>query len=74
MREEITNVNFADPNLVVTLSSGSILSVSLPLFPRLQQASAQERNNFFLIEGGIGIHWPDLDEDVSLRQLLNLAT
>jgi hypothetical protein len=72
MREEMTNVNFADPNLVVTLADGRILSVSLSLFPLLARASTQERNNYFLIEDGIGVHWPDLD--VSLRQLLDLAT
>ena len=36
MREEMTNVNFADPNLVVTLADGHTLSVSISLFPRLQ--------------------------------------
>jgi hypothetical protein len=73
MREEITNVIFADPNLVVTLASGRTLSAPLALFPHLAQASTQERNNYFLIEGGIGVHWPLIDQDVSLRHLLDLA-
>jgi hypothetical protein len=73
MRPEIADVKILDPNLVVHLSNGRTLSASLNLFPRLQHASTDQRNNWFIIAGGIGVHWPDLDEDITLRTLLELA-
>jgi hypothetical protein len=56
--------------LRVRLADGRELAVPVAWFPRLQQASAEARNKFRLIGGGIGIHWPDLDEDISVEGLL----
>jgi hypothetical protein len=56
--------------LRVRLADGRELAVPLAWFPRLQQASVEQRNNCRLIGGGIGIHWPDLDEDLSVEGLL----
>jgi hypothetical protein len=54
----------------VRLMDGRIISVPLDWFPRLKNAKQAEREKYRLIGGGIGIHWPDLDEDVSVPGLL----
>ena len=56
--------------LVVDLADGRTLAVPLSWYPRLMQASPAERANWRLIGGGTGIHWPELEEDVSVRGLL----
>ena len=56
--------------LVVSLADGRQLSVPLDWFPHLKKASPRARKNWELIGGGIGIHWPDLDEDISVENLL----
>ena len=52
------------------LSDGRIVSAPLAWFPRLQQGTVDERNHWRLIGGGEGINWPDLDEDISVENLL----
>ena len=54
----------------VDLSDGRTISVPLAWFPRLQQATTEERNNWSLIGKGQGIHWSDIDEDISIEGLL----
>src|SRR5881628_1901932 len=56
--------------LHVDLADGRSVSVPLSWFPRLLQADARERRNWRLIGGGEGIHWPDLNEDISVENLL----
>jgi hypothetical protein len=56
--------------IVVDLSDGRTIKVPLSWYPRLQHATAEERQNWRLIGAGTGIHWPDLDEDVSVDGLL----
>ncbi|HEU4429129.1 MAG TPA: DUF2442 domain-containing protein [Myxococcota bacterium] len=56
--------------LIVVLHDGRRLSVPLDWFPRLQRASEGQRNQFELLGGGLGIHWPALDEDLSVRGVL----
>ena len=56
--------------LVVELSDGRTISVPLAWFPRLLHATLDERNNWRLIGKGHGIHWEDLDEDISIEGLL----
>lgn len=56
--------------LVVELNDGRTISVPLDWFPRLVHATQSERNNWRLIGSGEGIHWPDLDEDISVEGLL----
>ncbi|GAF76665.1 unnamed protein product, partial [marine sediment metagenome] len=63
-------VSCTDDALHVRLADGRELSVPLAWFPRLQGASPEQRNNWRLIGGGVGIHWPDVDEDVSVEGLL----
>ena len=54
------------------LSDGRIISVPLEWFPKLRDASEKERNNWRIISGGVGIHWEDIDEDLSVVGLLQL--
>jgi hypothetical protein len=63
-------VEFRDDALVVHLTDGRSISVPLEWFPRLRDASAEDRASWRLIGRGIGIHWDRLDEDLSVRGLL----
>ena len=58
--------------LHVTLADGREISVPLEWLPRLLDATPKDRNNWTLIGGGLGIHWEDLDEDVTVESLLRL--
>jgi hypothetical protein len=61
----------ADAELLhVTVSDGRRLSLPLEWYPRLSNGTPAERNNWRLIGRGEGVHWPDLDEDLSLEGLL----
>ena len=57
--------------LTVDLTDGRTISVPLAWFPRLQHGSVAERNNWRFIARGEGIHWIDLDEDISVEGLLH---
>jgi len=59
-----------DEALSVELSDGRTISVPLAWFPRLGHGTVAERAHWRLIGGGTGIHWPDLDEDISVESLL----
>jgi len=63
-------VAVTDSELVVGLVDGRRLSVPIVWFPRLLHASKAARNNWQLLGDGEGIHWPDVDEDLSVRGLL----
>lgn len=65
-----TQVQVGDDALRVTLTDGRVISVPLNWYPRLLHASGAERSNWRLIADGIGIHWPDIDEDISIEGLL----
>ena len=67
---EALNVSLTDDTLSVDLSDGRSISVPIAWFPRLLHASEQERNNWRLIGRGQGIHWKDIDEDISVEGLL----
>ncbi len=64
------NITITEDTLTVDLSDGRTISVPLTWFPRLVQASPEERNNWRLIGQGQGIHWEDVDEDISVEGLL----
>lgn len=59
-----------DDTLSVDLSDGRTISVPLAWFPRLVYATPKERDNWQLIGKGQGIHWKDIDEDISVEGLL----
>ena len=59
--------------LHVTLADGRELAAPLEWFPRLRDATPQQRQHWRFIGGGQGIHWPDIDEDISVAGLLRSA-
>ena len=64
------SVTISDDSLTVHLVDGRTIAVPLAWFPRLLHGTMPERSNFRLIGNGSGIHWPDLDEDISVASLL----
>ena len=64
------DVKVTEDTLVVDLTDGRTISAPILWYPRLAYANAEERNNWELAGSGIGIHWPDLDEDISVENLL----
>ena len=65
------NVSITDDSLIVDLDDGRTITVPLGWYPRLLQASSEELKNWRLIGKGEGIHWQDLDEDISVENLLS---
>ena len=63
-------VTVTDDALIVDLSDGRTVSVPLAWFPRLLHGTPAERNTWRLIGDGEGIHWTDLDEDISVENLI----
>jgi hypothetical protein len=64
------DVKVTDDALIADLSDGRTVSVPLAWFPRLLHGTPEERNRWRLIGDGEGIHWPDLDEDISVENLI----
>lgn len=64
------NVVITGDGLTVDLNDGRSISVPLAWYPRLLHGTPEERNNWRLIGNAEGIHWPDLDEDISIENLL----
>ncbi len=65
-----TAVRFDADNMWVILSDGRQLGIPLAYFPRLAKASAAQRKRYIVSGGGIGLHWDELDEDISVPALL----
>ena len=65
-----TGVEFNEDMLRVRLSDGREISVPLEWFPRLRDANREQRANWRLMGKGVGIHWEDIDEDLSVAGLL----
>ena len=64
------SVSVGDDALPLDLADGRTITVPLAWFPRLAHGTPAERANWRLVGGGEGIHWPDLDEDISVDGLL----
>lgn len=64
------HVNVSDDTLSVELADGRMISVPLAWYPRLLHATPRERKNWRMIGKGHGIHWEDIDEDISVEGLL----
>lgn len=64
------NVAITEDTLTVELRDGRTISVPLAWYPRLLHGTPEERSNWRFIGEGEGIHWPDLDEDISTENLL----
>jgi hypothetical protein len=63
-------VEFDDDMMNVSLADGRVISVPIIWFPRLSKATRAERENYEIGPAGIGIHWPDIDEDLSVAGLM----
>jgi Protein of unknown function (DUF2442) len=71
LREAVAQgVTASDEALIVDLADGRTITVPLTWFPRLAHGTPAERADWRLFGGGAGIHWPDLDEDISVESLL----
>ncbi len=66
-------MHFTEDSLSVDLMDGRTISVPLAWYPRLLHASDEQRMNWKISGGGFGIHWPDIDEDLSTEGLLRGA-
>jgi hypothetical protein len=66
------DVSFTVHQLRVVLADGREILVPLLWFPRLQRATDEQRKDWRLIGGGIGIHWESVDEDISVETLLSI--
>lgn len=64
------SVRFEKDKMHVRLRDGREISVPLGWFPRLKEATAKQRRTWRLVGNGVGIHWPELDEDISVSALL----
>jgi hypothetical protein len=67
---DATGVTTTDGMLRVHLADGREIAIPLEYFPRLRDATAEQLAQWEIIGGGYGIHWEDLDEDISVRGLL----
>ena len=66
----IQDVVTTDDSLIVDLRDGRTITVPLAWYPRLLHGTVEERRHWRLIGRGVGIHWPDLDEDLSVEGLI----
>jgi hypothetical protein len=66
----IQNIRVSDEALVADLSDGRTITAPLAWFPRLAHGTPDERSHWRIIGGGEGVHWPDLDEDLSVDSIL----
>ena len=70
VESRIIDLSFTSDALKVVLADGREVSAPLEWFPLLRDANEQQRKNWRLIGRGIGIHWEDVDEDISVKSLL----
>jgi hypothetical protein len=71
--ERIVRAMCNEDSLVVDLADGRALSVPLAWYPRLLHATPQQRSDFEIAGAGYGIHWPEIDEDLSVEGMLRGA-
>lgn len=71
--ERVLDVRFDDHSLIVDLMDGRTISAPLAWYPRLLNATPDQRSHWEKCGGGYGIHWPDIDEDLSTEGLLRGA-
>jgi len=71
--EQVKHVRCTDDTLSVDLVDGRTISAPLMWYPRLLAATPEQRDHWQISGGGFGIHWPDLDEDLSTEGLLRGA-
>ena len=69
----VKSVTIDSDRLTVELMDGRAISAPLAWYPRLSRATAEQRSRWEIAGGGYGLHWPDLDEDLSTEGLLRGA-
>lgn len=67
----VHTIRITDDEIIAKLSDGRTVSVPLAWSWRLSDASPEQRQNFRLVGGGQGVHWPDVDEDISVHGMLH---
>jgi hypothetical protein len=67
------DVDLNEERLLIVLADGREVAAPLAWFPRLLEATAEQRANWRLIGRGHGVHWPDVDEDISIASLLGVG-
>lgn len=72
VKPQIVDISFTSDSLHVILADGREISAPLEWFPRLRDANKRQRKNWRLIGRGIGIHWEEIDEDISVKSLLSI--
>ncbi len=70
LHPQAQNITCTDAAIIVELLDGRTISAPLVWFPRLSQATKEQLDNWELLGNGEGIHWPDVDEDLSVAGLL----
>ena len=70
LHPQAINVEYTNALIIVELADGRTISAPLVWFPRLSKASKEQLENWQLLGDGEGIHWPDIDEDLSVAGLL----
>lgn len=68
--ERVVEVQFGEDTFSVSLADGRTITVPLAWYPRLLHATTEQRENWQISGGGFGIHWPEIDEDLSSKGLL----
>jgi Protein of unknown function (DUF2442) len=71
--ERVSAVSFDSDRLVVDLMDGRTIAVPLAWYPRLLEATPEQRSDWEVAGAGYGIHWPQIDEDLSVEGLLRGA-
>ena len=71
--ESVRDVHFTEDTLSVDLIDGRTITAPLAWYPRLLRATEKQRSNWQISGGGYGIHWPEIDEDLSTEGLLRGA-
>ena len=74
LNAQAMSVEFSGELIRLVLTDGREISAPIEWFPRLRDASDEQRANWRLIGRGEGVHWPDVDEDLSVNALLGLPT
>jgi hypothetical protein len=71
--ERVKDVRFTEDAMAVDLIDGRTITVPLVWYPKLLDATPEQRQNWHIAGAGYGIHWPDIDEDLSTEGLLRGA-
>ncbi len=66
----ILNISIADDKITAEISDGRVVSIPMAWFPRLVKASQQQQQKFEISPSGYGIHWPEVDEDISIKSFV----